>query len=151
MSKQTEPNFTRRQLLSFFVGSAVTTVVVPKVMNPFSGRYSEVAQAAETLGFTPVRLPHPLPIYQQNRSYLASAPNQGTTLNPVTAFEQMNLNSYSPIDDVVVPPEYERYVIVKWGDRVFPNGDEYVGYNCDYRVVKTLRRKQPMAVSLIVM
>jgi secreted PhoX family phosphatase len=33
---------------------------------------------------------------------------------------------------VVVPPEYERYVIVSWGDRVFPNKDEYFGYNCDY-------------------
>jgi uncharacterized protein len=131
-SRLTEPNFTRRQLLSFFVGSAVTTVVTPKVMSSFGSQYGEVAQATGTLGFTPVRLPHPLPIYQQNKSYLASAPNQGTTLNPVTAFEQMNLNSYSPIDDVVVPPEYERYVIVKWGDRVFPNGDEYVGYNCDY-------------------
>jgi secreted PhoX family phosphatase len=33
---------------------------------------------------------------------------------------------------VVVPPEYERYVIVSWGDRVFSNRDEYFGFNCDY-------------------
>ena len=31
-----------------------------------------------------------------------------------------------------MPPEYERYVIVHWGDRVFPHDDDYVGYNADY-------------------
>jgi secreted PhoX family phosphatase len=36
------------------------------------------------------------------------------------------------VDDVVVPPEFERYVIVRWGDRVFPGQDDYVGYNHDY-------------------
>jgi secreted PhoX family phosphatase len=30
------------------------------------------------------------------------------------------------------PPEYDRYVLVGWGDRVFPNPDDYFGYNCDY-------------------
>jgi secreted PhoX family phosphatase len=33
---------------------------------------------------------------------------------------------------VVVPPEYERYVIVRWGDRVFPDPADYFGYNNDY-------------------
>ena len=33
---------------------------------------------------------------------------------------------------VVVPPEYERYIIVQWGDRVFPNQDDYFGFNNDH-------------------
>jgi uncharacterized protein len=128
-------NISRRQLLAFFTGSAVTTVMGPTIANSLLGGanpHSANATTGKLFGFTPVRLPHPLPIYQQTASYLATAPNQGSTLPQVTAFEQMNLNRYNPIDDVVVPPEYERYVIVRWGDRVFPNKDEYVGYNCDY-------------------
>jgi len=63
-----------------------------------------------------VRLPHPLPIYQQQPSFLATGTDQGQTLTPS---DDTKLTSYTVIDDVVVPPEYERYVIVKWGDRVF--------------------------------
>jgi uncharacterized protein len=126
-------NVTRRQLLSFFVGSAVTTAVAPTLLGKLAGgQYGDAALASGPIPFTPVRLPHPLPIYRETKSYLATAPNQGKTLNQVTAFEQMNLNAYSPIDDVVVPPEYERYVIARWGDRVFSNPEEYIGYNCDY-------------------
>ncbi len=29
-------------------------------------------------------------------------------------------------------PEYKRYVIVHWGERVFRNPEDYVGYNADY-------------------
>ncbi len=127
-------NITRRQLLTFFTGTAVTTAFGPTIVNTLAGAgNANIANATvRPFGFTPVRVPHPLPAYQLTDSYLATAPNQGTTLPQVRAFEQMNLNSYMPIDDVVVPPEYERYVIVRWGDRVFPNSDEYVGYNCDY-------------------
>jgi uncharacterized protein len=127
-------NITRRQLLTFFTGSAVTTAFGPTIVSRLaSGADPNIANATvRPFGFTPVRVPHPLPVYQQTDSYLATAPNQGSTLPQVRAFEQMNLNRYTPIDDVVVPPEYERYVIVRWGDRVFPNKDEYVGYNCDY-------------------
>ncbi len=83
----------------------------------------------EPLKFTPVRLPHPLKIYQNQQSYLATGINKGTVLNPSPV---TNLAKYTVLDDVVVPPEYERYVIVKWGDRVFPNKDEYFGYNNDF-------------------
>jgi secreted PhoX family phosphatase len=79
--------------------------------------------------FTPVRLPHPLPVYQQHQSYLATGLGSGTLL---PAKNDTKLETYTVIDDVVVPPEYERYVIVHWGDRVFPNLDDYVGYNADY-------------------
>jgi secreted PhoX family phosphatase len=81
------------------------------------------------LSFTPVRLPHPLPVYQQYPSYLATGHSTGTVL-PATSNTQ--LAAYTVIDDVVVPPEYERYVIVHWGDRVFQTPDDYVGYNADY-------------------
>jgi uncharacterized protein len=123
-------HITRRQLLTFFAGSAVTTAFAPDLIGKVTG--VAIAQGKPAFPFTPVRLPHALPVYQQTTSYLATAPNQGKTLAPVTAFEQMHLTSYSPIDDVVVPPEYERYVIARWGDRLFPNAEEYVGYNCDY-------------------
>lgn len=76
-----------------------------------------------------MRLPHPLKIYKEEKSYLATGFNQGTVLNAATNIE---LAKYTVIDDVVVPPEYERYVIASWGDRVFPNKDEYFGYNNDY-------------------
>jgi uncharacterized protein len=36
------------------------------------------------------------------------------------------------LDDVVVAPEFERYLVVAWGDRVFHDPDQYVGYNADY-------------------
>ena len=33
---------------------------------------------------------------------------------------------------MIVPPEYERYIIVQWGDRVYPNPDDYFGFNNDH-------------------
>ncbi|MGV0023878.1 PhoX family protein [Phormidesmis priestleyi] len=124
-------SLTRRQLLIFFGSSAATTALAPTFGQKFFGSDSSAATATE-LSFTPVRLPHPLPIYQNQRSFLAIANGQGTLLGEANSPAQMNLGSYNPIDDVVVPPEYERYVIVSWGDRVFPNSDEYFGYNNDY-------------------
>ncbi len=122
------PNFSRRQLLVFFGSSAAAAALEPVVSHKlFGGSDPAIADAALT--FTPVRLPHPLPIYQQQSSYLATALNQGNTLEPMQA---PNLGAFNALDDVVVPPEYERYVIVSWGDRVFPNQDDYFGYNCDY-------------------
>ena len=50
----------------------------------------------------------------------------------MAASQDTKLTSYSVVDDVVVPPEYERYVIVRWGDRVFPDPADYFGYNNDY-------------------
>ncbi|BBD57866.1 hypothetical protein NIES2109_06340 [Nostoc sp. HK-01] len=118
--------FSRRQLLIFFGGSAGAAVLGDKLLTGLSS----VAEATTTpLNFTPVRLPHPLPIYQTQRSFLPTGIGQGQNIAPSTT---PNLPSYNVIDDVVVPPEYERYVIVSWGDRVFPNPDEYFGYNCDY-------------------
>jgi secreted PhoX family phosphatase len=70
-----------------------------------------------------------LPIYSEKKNYLATSIGQGTILNPTA---NANLLEYTVIDDVVVPPQYERYVIAGWGDRVFPRADDYVGYNNDY-------------------
>lgn len=121
---------TRRQLLVFFGASAGTAVMAPALGEKLFGSNSSVAQTAEPLKFNPVRLPHPLPIYTEQKSYLATGiNNQGSILN---ASADTRLTSYTVVDDVVVPPEYERYVIVRWGDRVFPNQEEYFGYNCDF-------------------
>ena len=120
---------TRRQLLVFFGASAGTAVLNSALGEKLFGSNYHVAEAAEPLKFTPVRLPHPLPIYQQKKSYLPTGIGQGKVLQPSPVNK---LESYNVIDDVVVPPEYERYVIVSWGDRVFPNREEYFGYNNDY-------------------
>lgn len=119
---------TRRQLLKFFGVGAGAAVLSPALGDRFGSNFA-VAQTRGPLGFTPVRLPHPLPIYQRRRSYQATNINQGTILNPSA---RTQLAQYNVVDDVVVPPEYERYVIVSWGDRVFPNQEEYFGYNNDY-------------------
>jgi hypothetical protein len=115
--------------LVFFGASAGTAVLAPTLGNKIFGSNSSAAQAITPLAFTPVRLPHPLPIYQQLPSFLATGNGQGNVLNPL---EDTRLTSYTVLDDIVVPPEYERYVIVGWGDRVFSNPEEYVGYNNDY-------------------
>ncbi|WP_009634187.1 PhoX family protein [Synechocystis sp. PCC 7509] len=117
---------TRRQLLVFFGASAGSAVLAPVLGEQL---FESAVEATEILKFTPVRLPHPLPIYQQQSSYYATGIEQGKVLNATT---DARLSNYTIIDDVVVPPEYERYVIVSWGDRVFPNKEEYFGYNCDY-------------------
>jgi hypothetical protein len=120
-------NFTRRQLLAFFGVSAGATVLVPAFGEKLLG--GNAANAVQPLKFTPIRLPHPLPIYTQQTSYLPTGIGQGSVLQPSA---NAQLSSYSIVDDVVVPPEYERYVIVSWGDRVFPNQEDYFGYNSDY-------------------
>ncbi|NET34060.1 MAG: DUF839 domain-containing protein [Cyanothece sp. SIO1E1] len=119
----------RRQLLIFFGASAATTVVAPMLPARLFGRRSSAA-FAQGVPVTPVRLPHPLPIYQSQESFMPTGLGSSGTILPASA--NTKLSSYEVIDDVVVPPEYERYVIVSWGDRVFPNGDDYVGYNNDY-------------------
>jgi uncharacterized protein len=122
--------FTRRQLLTFFGASASAAVLAPAIGGKRFGSNLGVAEAAEpVVTFTPVRMPHPLPMYQLRPSYLGTAINQGVTLPPSA---DTRLGGYNILDDVVVPPEYERYVIVRWGDRVFPNPEDYFGYNCDY-------------------
>jgi uncharacterized protein len=118
----------RRQFLIFFGGSAATTALAPN----FAGLGGDTAVAATPLSFTPVRLPHPLPIYQQQPSFLPTGGGQGSIVGAADTVAKMNLASYTPLDDVIVPPEFEWYSIVSWGDRVFPNSEEYVGYNCDY-------------------
>ena len=122
---------TRRQLLIFFGSSAATTVLAPQLTDTLLGINSTSAEAAfSPISFTPLRLPHPLPIYQELSSFMPTGLNgQGTVM---AASQNTRLTSYNIIDDVVVPPEYERYVIVRWGDRVFPDSSDYFGYNCDY-------------------
>ncbi|HEY7491742.1 MAG TPA: alkaline phosphatase PhoX, partial [Candidatus Tectomicrobia bacterium] len=120
----------RRAILQFFGATAACTLLEPLARDRLPGTAPEaLANSGHHLSVTPVRLPHPLPVYQQHQSYLATGHSTGTVL-PASSNPQ--LASYTVIDDVVVPPEYERYVIVHWGDRVFPNPDDYVGYNADY-------------------
>ncbi|MEW6494167.1 MAG: PhoX family phosphatase [Cyanobacteriota bacterium] len=131
--------FTRRQLLAFFGASAGAAVLAPVFEKRFGSNWG-VAEAAEPLKFTPVRLPHPLPIYQEQKSYLPTGIGQGSVLN---SSNDVRLGQYNVVDDVVVPPEYERYVIVSWGDRVFSNQDEYFGYNSDYTAFVPIDGRNP--------
>ncbi|MEO1400137.1 MAG: alkaline phosphatase PhoX [Cyanobacteria bacterium J06635_1] len=129
-------SFSRRQFLIFFGASAATTVVAPSL--PFLGKDNGgVAYAAVDgpLNLTPVRLPHPLPVYQTKSSFLPIGIDGAG--NAVPSSGSPNLPTYEVYDDVIVPPEYERYVIVAWGDKVFADtpyasSDDYVGYNNDY-------------------
>ena len=116
----------RRELLIFFAGSAGAVILGDKLLNGFA---SGADAKMPSISFTPVRLPHPLAIYQQQKNFLPTGIDRGEVVN-VSA--DIKLSSYNVIDDVVVPPEYERYVIVSWGDRVFPNKDDYFGYNNDF-------------------
>lgn len=121
---------TRRKLLMFFGCSAAATALSPKIGN-FLGTSSEIAQAQTGgLSFTPVKLAHPLEAYENNPSFVPLGIGGGG--NTIGAGQDVALQSYQYFDDVIVPPEYERYVIVSWGDRVFPNSEEYFGYNNDY-------------------
>ncbi|MBE8971279.1 PhoX family phosphatase [Nostocales cyanobacterium LEGE 12452] len=110
----------------FLAGSAGAAILGDKLLNAFA-RVAEVKTPSTS--FTPLRLPHPLPIYQQQKNFLPTGIGQGEIVN---ASADIKLGSYNVIDDVIVPPEYERYVIVSWGDRVFPNKDDYFGYNNDF-------------------
>jgi hypothetical protein len=122
--------FTRRQLLTFFGASAGAAVLAPVIGEKRFGSSIGMAEAAESVvTFTPVRLPHPLPMYQLLPSYMRTPNNQEFTFQPSI---NTRLPGYEIVDDVVVPPEYERYVLVRWGDRVFPNSEDYFGYNCDF-------------------
>ncbi len=117
----------RRQILKFLGAGAALFALEPgraRALLP-----SRTSSRALPLALTPVRLPHPLPIYERRTSFLATGLGTGTALPPS---QGAKLGAYTVIDDVIVPPEYERYVIVRWGDRVFPRDDDYVGYNADY-------------------
>ena len=120
---------TRRQLLVFFGASAGTAVLAPALGEKYFGSNKSLAQTADPLKFTPVRLPHPLPLYTEQKSFYATGIGKGRVLSPTPGAK---LSEFKVIDDVVVPPEYERYVTVSWGDRVFANEQEYFGYNSDY-------------------
>ncbi|MDY6804890.1 MAG: PhoX family phosphatase [Cyanobacteriota bacterium] len=120
---------TRRQLLIFFGSSAAATVLAPKIDSKLFGSNPEIARAQASMTFTPVKLASPVPAYKTMTSYVPLGIEQGSLL---AASQDLNLSQYAYLDDVVVPPEYERYVIVRWGDRVFPDREEYFGYNCDY-------------------
>ena len=132
--------FTRRQLLAFFGASAGAAVLAPAFGKKPFGSNLGIASAVEPLKFTPVRLPHPLPIYTQQKSYLPTGVEQGDVLE---ASADARLTSYTILDDVVVPPEYERYLIVGWGDRVFPNQEDYFGYNSDYTSFIPINGRSP--------
>ena len=138
LNKEFMSKITRRQLLIFFGSSAATTVLAPQLTKTLFGINSTSAESIiGPLSFTPLRLPHPLPIYREMPSFMPTGLNgEGTVM---AASQDTKLTSYSIVDDVVVPPEYERYVILRWGDRVFLDPADYFGYNCDYTAFLPLR------------
>lgn len=115
--------FERRTLLKFLGLSGLA----PSVW--LSG-HGAAAGFLTTLPFTPVRLPHALSIYSEGKSFLPTGVDGAGEILPPDS--PAILPHYTVVDDVVVPPEFTRYLIVSWGDRVFPDPDHYVGYNCDY-------------------
>lgn len=125
----------RRQLLTF-LGATTASLTLGPTLERLTSPHGGQVEAAWPGHFTPVRLPHPLPIYTTHTSYLARPGGSSEVLLPTP---DPSLATYELLDDVVVPPEFERYVIVRWGDRVFPDPDHYVGYNHDYTAFIPLR------------
>ena len=120
---------TRRQLLAFLGAAAATAIAEPLAL-PLLSRAGHGRVEAAWLGtVTPVRVPHPLPIYQTRSSWLPEAIGVGHLLPPAA---DPALATYVVLDDLVIAPELERYIIVRWGERLFPNPDDYVGNNHDY-------------------
>ncbi len=126
----------RRSFLAFMGATGATATVGGTSALLYSGA---VEAAPVPLSFTPVRVPFPLPVYTTNNNFLPSGVNgAGSMIASVeTGGPAVELLNYTVIDDVVVPPEYERYVISAWGDRPFGNTaysktSDYVGFNCDY-------------------
>ena len=114
----------RGAILQFFGATAACTLLEPLARDTRLGAAPEaLVDGGQHLSFTPVRLPHPLPIYQQHPSYLATGLSTGTVL---PASSNTQLASYTVIDDLVVPPEYERYVLVHWGDRMLQTPGDIV-------------------------
>ncbi|MBW4697210.1 MAG: DUF839 domain-containing protein [Aphanocapsa lilacina HA4352-LM1] len=119
--------YSRRELLKFLGvtgGAALLGSMLPG---------QAIARPGSFLGsgpLTPVRLPHALPIYATQKSYLPAAGK--------TAYYGQPLTSYTVLDDLVVAPEFERYVIIGWGDRVFPNSADYFGFNCDFTAFRPI-------------
>lgn len=91
----------RREFLKFIGGGTAVSAL---------GAFAPLAAAHGGFGlpFTPVRLPHPLDIYTTHRGWLASGVGAGVELDPTP---DAKLATYTVVDDVVVPPEFERYVI----------------------------------------
>src|SRR5262245_24813637 len=123
----------RRSFLAFLGAAGGAVVLDPNVVLARGGpqSFSDLPDATGSIlpggDVTPVRLPHQLAAYGSGRSFLPTGIGAGT----VGRFPG-KLAAYTVIDDVVVPPEFERYVIIAWGDRVYPNPEEYFGYNFDY-------------------
>ena len=117
----------RRELLVFLgVAGAVSAVDVsfPDLVAADDGGGGLLGRK-----LTPVRLPHDLPVYSRP-SYLPGVGVGNYSASQLT---------YNVVDDVVVGPELERYVIVGFGDRVYPNPDDYFGFNCDFTAFRKRR------------
>ncbi len=126
----------RRSFLAFLGSTGATAAVGGSSVLLYSGA---VQAAPVPLNFTPVRVPFPLPIYTTNNNFLPTGLNGlGSLLASVEGGgAAVELPTYTVIDDVIVPPEFERYVISAWGDRPFGSTaystpSDYVGFNADY-------------------
>lgn len=121
----------RRSFLAFIGSTGATAAVGGAGALLASG---EAYALPVPVSFTPVRVPFPLPIFTTNNNWLPTGLNGvGMTIASVeTGGPAVELPSYTVIDDVVVAPEFERYVISAWGDRPFADANQYVGFNADY-------------------
>lgn len=120
---------TRRRFLQF-VGLGAGAIAVSCMSRSTESLFAPAPKASLSGGLTPLRLPHPLPIYSERNSWLATGIGGIGVIKH--SRDPVNLTQYTLIDDVVVPPEYEYYLIASWGDRLFADPDHYVGYNHDY-------------------
>ena len=120
---------TRRRFLQF-IGGGAGAVASSSLFKSGEALFVSATKAGISEDLTPVRLPYPLPIYTEKKSWLATGIDGIGMLKDPN--DPVNLTEYTIIDDVVIPPGYEYYVIVSWGDRPFSDPNQYVGYNHDY-------------------
>lgn len=117
---------TRRRFLQF-IGGGAGAVAFSSLFKSGEALFVPAAQAGISEDPIPVRLPYPLPVYIEKNSWLTTGiGGVGMIKNPN---DPVNLTKYTVIDEVVIPPGYEYYVIVSWGDRPFSDPYQYVGYN----------------------
>lgn len=114
---------TRRSFLKFIGAAGSLAAVSPRL-------YAQEIGPIAIPSFTPVRIPVPLPAYTLFDSFLATDVGGVGTVLPATA--DPKLTSYTVIDDVVLPPEFRSYTILKWGDRVYADANQYCGFNHDW-------------------
>ncbi len=103
----------RRKFLQFVGATTFSLFELPRISGP------KCAAAEVYRGFTTFTSPpYPIPLPADG----------GTDLTDPEKFSKIVV-----VDDLIVPPEFEKQLLISWGDRVGPPESPItIGYNCDH-------------------